>query len=238
MVTTVTSTEKPATERKGSGLDGNGHRGDGHRGGGGGGGGGNGGEGGNRDDGAYHDSPRRYRVGMWVALASILMLFGALVSAYVALSGSSESWRPVATPPFIWLSTAFILLSSVTFEAARRCLKREDERGYRRWLLFTLLLGTGFLVSQLLAWRQLTAQGFYLTVNPYSSFFYLLTGTHAVHLLGGLSGLCYLLFPARGKRKGVQTEQGREAVASMTALYWHFMDVLWIGLLLLFLLWR
>lgn len=239
MVTTITSTEERVAKRKGGGHGGNGHRNGGHRGGGGrGGGGGNGGEGGDHDDGANHSSPKRYRVGMWVALASILMLFGTLVGAYVVLSNSSKSWHPVATPSFIWLSTVFILLSSGTFEAARRCLKRENERGYWRWLLLTLLLGTGFLVSQLLAWQQLAAGGLYLTDNPYSSFFYLLTGTHAVHLLGGLSGLSYLLFLARGKHRDVRAEQAQEAAASVTALYWHFMDALWIGLLMLLLLWR
>ena len=171
-------------------------------------------------------------------MASILMLFGALASAYVATSGSSKNWRPIAAPPSIWLSTVLILLSSGTFEAARRCLKREDERGYERWLVFTLLLGAGFLGSQLLAWQQLAAQGLYLTVNPYSSFFYLFTGTHGVHLLGGLSGLCYLLVRARGRHKGVRAGHGHEAAASITALYWHFMDALWIGLFLLLLLWR
>ena len=235
MVTTITSTEERVAKRERSGHGGNGHRNGGHRGGGGRGGGGNGGEGSDHDDGADHASPRRYRVGMWVALASILMLFGTLVGAYVVLSSSSKSWHPVATPPFIRLSTVLILLSSGTFEAARRCLKQENERGYRQWLVLTLLLGTGFLVSQLLAWQQLAAEGLYLADNQYSSFFYLLTGTHAVHLLGGLSGLSYLLFLARGKYGDVRAQQ---AAASVTALYWHFMDALWIGLLLLLLLWR
>ncbi|MBA3442445.1 MAG: heme-copper oxidase subunit III [Pyrinomonadaceae bacterium] len=238
MITTVTSPEDRVAKRKGSGLDGNSHRRNGYRGGGGkGGGGGNGGEGGNHDDDARNASPKRHRIGMCVALASILMLFGALISAYVALAGSSEHWRSVAGSPFIWLSTVFILLSSGTFEAGRRCLKRGNGQGYRRWLLLTVVLGTGFLVSQLLAWQQLADQGLYLRANPYSAFFYLLTGTHGVHLLGGLSGLYYLLFVAGGNRKEEQADQRQEAAASIMALYWHFMDALWVGLLLL-LLWK
>lgn len=241
MLTTVTSTEKRATKRKGNGLDGNGHRSNGYRGGGGrgsGGGDGGGGGGGNRDDDAGYSASKRHRAGLWVALASILMLFGALAGAYVVLAGSSKDWLPVATPHFIWLSTAFILLSSAAFEAARRQLERNNDQGYQRWLLLTVALGTAFLVSQVLAWRELAAQGLYSTVNAYRAFFYILTGTHGVHLFGGLLGLFYLLVRAYRAPMDVQTEEGRATTVSIVALYWHFMDVLWVGLLMLLLLWK
>jgi cytochrome c oxidase subunit 3 len=123
---------------------------------------------------------------MWVALASISMLFTALSSAYIVRAGSSNDWVSISMPRVLLLSTALILVSSVTLEVSRRNLKSAAFSGYGRWLLITMLLGLGFLASQLLAWKQLARQGVYLVSNPHSSFFYLLTAVHAVHLIGGL----------------------------------------------------
>src|SRR5215207_453971 len=97
----------------------------------------------------------RYRIGMWVGLASIAMMFTALSSAYIVRSASSNDWYPLAMPQVLFLSTALILISSGTLEVARRNLKAAVLGGYSRWLLVTALLGLGFLVSQLIAWRQL-----------------------------------------------------------------------------------
>src|SRR5262249_19730688 len=124
----------------------------------------------------------RYRLGTWVALASIVMLFTSLSSAYVVRSGVMNDWFPIAVPRVMFGSTTLILLSSVSMEIARRKLKRGLSESYSRYLLLTTVLGFGFLVSQVVAWRQLAKQGIYLASNPYSSFFYLLTGAHAVHL--------------------------------------------------------
>ena len=148
---------------------------------------------------------------MWVAMASILMMFTALTSAYIVRSGSSNDWQPLAMPRVMWLSTALIIVSSVTLETARRKLKGEiSERapalaaGKRRaW--------DRFLLSQFFAWRQLVEQGIYVSSNPHSSFFYLLTATHGVHLVGGLIALLFMSLRARavarmnmpdGKRPG------------------------------------
>src|SRR3954471_20985675 len=124
----------------------------------------------------------RYRIGMLVSLASIAMLFTSLSSAYIVRSGVTYDWYPMAVPRVMFGSTALLLLSSVSIEIARRKLKQGLAVSYSRYLLLTTVLGLGFLVSQLIAWRQLASQGIYLASNPYSSFFYLLTGTHAVHL--------------------------------------------------------
>lgn len=180
--------------------------------------------------------PRHYRIGMWMALAAIMMMFAALTSAYVMRSGT-RGWQDIALPRMLWLSTALIFASSVTFELARRALRRSAERLYRIWLAVSLLLGFGFLASQLLAWRELVAQGVYLVSNPHSSFFYLLTGLHALHLLGGILGLSYLLWRAvRGGNK--QPLAQRRAVTEAVGTYWHFMDGLWVYLFALLFLWR
>ena len=180
----------------------------------------------------------RYRIGTWVMLASIAMLFTALTSAYIVRAASATDWRPLALPRILWLSTALILLSSGTLEAARRNVKRLLDSEYVRWLSVTAVLGAGFLASQLFAWRQLWRQGIFLASNPHSSFFYLLTAVHGLHLLGGLLALLYLLFRTRRKRDDEVAEAKRQAAADAVGIYWHFMDGLWIYLFLLLFLWR
>ncbi len=179
----------------------------------------------------------RYRVGMWVALAAVLMMFTALTSAYIVRAGSSNDWRPLTMPGVLLLSTALILVSSGTLEAARRKLKDSAESAYKRWLLITVLLGMGFLASQLFAWQQLRGQGIYVSSNPHSSFFYLLTATHGVHLIGGLLALVYLVIRTRALKDSDVAIAKRQAAADAVTLYWHFMDVLWIYLFVLLFFW-
>ena len=186
----------------------------------------------------FRFSPARYRIGVWVAVGSILMLFVALTSAYIVRSASSDDWRPIAMPKILWLSTAVIVLSSITMEISRRSLKRQKNSGYGRWLLVTVLLGIGFLSSQLIAWKQLVRQGVYLASNPYNSFFYLFTAAHGLHLLGGICALTYLLLRTRRKRDTIEGELRRVGAAEATGIYWHFMDALWIALFLLLFVWK
>lgn len=223
--------------------------------------GGNGSRGGpqppNGNDGDPHErasrdaTPQQYRIGMWLALAAILMMFAALTSAYVFRSTrAQQDWQSFAVPRMLWVSTLLILVSSATFEAARRAEHRGRHEFYRRALIVSLLLGFGFLASQLLAWRELVGQGIYLATNPHSSFFYLLTGLHALHLSGGILGLSYLALRARretataaahaGAPVGAGDSAGQRRRASVDAigLYWHFMDGLWVYLFALLFLWR
>ena len=237
MATTVISTEKtvarPGEIIRGGRSGGNGPRTGGRGPGGGGGGGG--------DDASRRFAPdHRYRIGMWVALGSIMMLFTALTSAYIVRSrvSTANDWQPLAIPRMIWLSTALILLSSVTFEVARRFIKRDENATYRKWLLATACLGLGFLATQLLAWRELVAQGIYLVSNPHSSFFYLLTAVHGLHLLGGILMLGLLLAKTLGGRNEPRLKARRRDFADAVATYWHFMDGLWIYLFVLLFVWR
>ena len=183
-------------------------------------------------------SPARYRIGVWMGIGSILMLFVALTSAYIVRSASSDDWRRIAMPRVLWLSTALLIISSVTIELSRRSLKSKNESGYSLWLINTVVLGVAFVVSQVFAWRQLVRQGVYLASNPYNSFFYLFTGAHGVHVLGGLCALGYLVIRTRGVRKSVEGELRRVGAADAVAIYWHFMDVLWIGLFMLLTFWK
>jgi cytochrome c oxidase subunit 3 len=195
-------------------------------------------KGGGSAGGPMRDPAARYRIGAWVLIASVVMLFTALSSAYIVRSASSDDWHPMAMPRVLWLSTALILISSITLEVSRRSLKQQLDAAYSGWLLLTGLLGLGFLSSQLFAWRQLVRQGVYLAGNPHSAFFYLLTAAHGLHLLGGILALSYLVIRTRKRRDTVAGEARRAGAADAVTIYWHFMDVLWIYLFLLLFFWK
>jgi cytochrome c oxidase subunit 3 len=182
--------------------------------------------------------PQKYRIGMWVGLASILMLFVALTSAYILrqTQGISDvrDWVPLDVPLVLWIDTFILLGSSVTIELARRALKRNQYEPFRRWISVTTLLGIGFLAGQIFAWRQLAGQGIYVDSHPHSSFFYLLTSLHGLHLFGGVIALAWVTLAALRLRIGMR----KRTMVEVTALYWHFMDGLWIYLFLLLFFWR
>lgn len=171
---------------------------------------------------------RSYLTGLTMGLAAILMFFMALTSAFIVRKGLSNDWRAFPLPSILWLNTAILLASSVTIEVARRRLSKENIAAFRRWWAVTTALGLMFVTGQLLAWRQLVHEGVYLATNPSSSFFYLLTAAHGVHLLGGIIAL--LIVGVRGWQK---THVTRTTATEMAAVYWHFMDGLWIFLFLL-----
>ena len=232
MVTTVTSTERVKQKtRVGVGGSPPGRNGQNGKGPGGPGGGGN------KKDEAQRFSPKPYRLTLWILIAAIFMMFAAMIASYIMLA-SGEKWPPLETPRLLWLSTGLIFVSSLTFEGARRSLKAGGDRGYALWLLVTLLFGLGFLAAQVLAWRELVAQGIYLTTNNRSSFFYLLTGAHGLHLLGGILALGYLLVRARRRRADSRAETRRRSAVGVVSVYWHFMDGLWVLLFLLLFVWK
>jgi cytochrome c oxidase subunit 3 len=161
--------------------------------------------------------PGLYRVGVAATCASIFALFTALVIAYYWRSRTPPFWEPIELPTTLWLSTGLILASSLTFEGARRVFRHGRWRLASNLLLVTASLGAAFVASQLTAWRQLVRHGVYMAQNPHSSFFYLFTGLHAAHLIGGMVAL-FVVVLGRSKR--------RELV-DVVAFYWHFLGLLW-----------
>jgi cytochrome c oxidase subunit 3 len=135
-------------------------------------------------------------------------------------------------PPVLYFNTLLLIASSITLEVARPRIasfmggQRTRKESPARWLYITLFLGLFFVAGQYVAWSQLRAAGLYLATNPSSSFFYLLTVTHAIHVLGGLGGLLYVIHKLR---KSVLRRNQFVAAAR----YWHFMGILWLYLLLL-----
>jgi cytochrome c oxidase subunit 3 len=213
---------------------------------------GHGGGGGGRPDG-YGDRIRRYRLGLLFAMASIVMLFVAFTSAYIVRQGMgtwdehvgryTTDWRPLNIPPLLWVNTGILLVSSLTLFLARRGLARKIRLSRSHgaspmtasplvlprhepvpWLGITLVLGLAFLTGQVLAWKQLVDQHIFMSTNPSSAFFYVLTGAHAVHLAGGIVALIYAAMTS-ALHKPLVT---RFVVVDVTSLYWHFMDFLWL----------
>jgi cytochrome c oxidase subunit 3 len=210
-------------------------------------------------EGARADSPdyatrlRRARLGLLVALTPVIMLFVSFSSAYVVRQGLPtldprsnqlvRDWIPVTLPKLLLINTGVLILSSLFMELARRQIKGRvtgvvasgvpevsiGDQVRIPWLAMTLLLGLAFLFGQWAAWRQLAANGFYVATTPSSSFVYLLTGTHAVHLMGGVLAL-FVAGMASLLQRSVAT---RSIVVDVTAWYWHFMAGLWIYILCL-----
>jgi cytochrome c oxidase subunit III len=177
-------------------------------------------------------SPPPSSTAIWVVLFAVTMMFAAFTSALVVRKGSSQDWQSFTLPPILYLNTLILLLSSVTLEVARRRVSafmrgmKSHAENPARWLYVTWALGLLFVAGQYVAWTQLRAQGLYLATNPSSSFFYVLTVTHVVHVLGGLGGLLYVI------RKLSKSTLRRNAMVA-TARYWHFMGGLWVYLMLL-----
>jgi cytochrome c oxidase subunit 3 len=194
--------------------------------------GGDGGDGGGGDDDRRRQkkspSPRRYSTAITLGLVSILMFFMALTSAFIVLRRSSELWVDFHLPPILWLNTGILLASSFTLEAARRKLADSNAAGFRKLWLLTTALGLLFVAGQLVAWRQLVAQGVFIASNQASSFFYIFTGAHAIHLLGGVGALLYVSI-----RKLDAARISLSTAAEITSYYWHFMDGLWVFLVAL-----
>lgn len=172
-------------------------------------------------------SPQRYYSGVAIGIVAVLMFFMALASAFLVRKGGAD-WVPVRIPALLWLNTMVLVTSSVTLEAARKRLAQADPGGFRKFWMLTTVLGVIFLIGQVVAWRVLVGQGIYLASNPASSFFYIFTGAHAAHLVGGVGALLYV-----AKRNFRRAQVTQSVAAEVTSYYWHFMDALWLFLLAL-----
>jgi cytochrome c oxidase subunit 3 len=176
---------------------------------------------------------RAYFTAIQLALAGIIMFFMALTSSLLVRKGLGNDWVAFNFPRVLWVNTLLLLASSITIRAARRHLHENERAAFRRWWGVTTALGIAFLAGQLLAWRQLAAQGVFLVTNPSSSFFYVLTAAHGLHLLGGIVALLYV-----SSRNWQRSRISQVTATDVTSIYWHFMDGLWVFLFALLYLGR
>jgi cytochrome c oxidase subunit III len=177
--------------------------------------------------------PGAYRIGMWVAMASIFMFFGALSTALLVRESARPGWISFTLPRILYANTAVLILSSVTFELCRKWLTAGLARRFKLCLYVTLALGLTFIAGQVIAWTDLRARGVYMISDPRGACFYVLTAAHGFHLLGGIIALIYLVAQVKYIALGIK----RRTALDVTAVYWHFMDGLWI-LLFGLLIWK
>lgn len=184
-------------------------------------------------------SSEKSTVLMWFLLLVVIMTFGGLIGAYVVIStNNSLEWKPFALPLPVWISTAIILASSVTYHFGKSFLLRDENEKAKKWFLATTVLGASFISSQILAWLALVNRGLYVKENPYLGFFYILTSIHAIHVLGGIMALGYVILRNWHPAASGADILKRKAEATSIGWYWHTMDLLWLVLLFLLGFWK
>jgi cytochrome c oxidase subunit 3 len=163
------------------------------------------------------------------------MLFAALTSAFVVRRGLSDmnDWVSISKPPILFWNTGILVLSSILLDRSRRALKSGARSRFNLWWSAATVLGILFLAGQAVAWYQLKQAGIFISTNPSSSFFYVFTASHAAHVLGGVTALVYVDVQALRLRLG----PAKRTVIDVTAVFWHFLDGLWLFLMLLFYVW-
>lgn len=166
---------------------------------------------------------------MLIGLGSLVMMFVALTSAYV-VRRASGNWLEFSIPTIFYVNTFVIVVSSLTLHAAYRAFKRKALGAYRALLGVTLLLGITFVVLQFVGWQDLAAQGVPLKINPSGDFIYAISWLHAAHVLGGLVALSVTLLVAFLIKQKITP--ARQLRLELTMIYWHFVDVLWIYLII------
>ncbi len=166
-------------------------------------------------------------------LAASTMVFAAFSSAFVVRRGLSDDWTSMHWPPILFVNTVVLLASSVVLDQSRRSLRSGDRSGFNLWWTIATALGILFLCGQAFAWYQLKAAGVFVSSNPSSSFFYVFTAAHAFHLMGGVAALLYVDVQALRLRLG----PAKRTAIDVTAIFWHFLDGIWLYLMILFYVW-
>jgi cytochrome c oxidase subunit 3 len=175
------------------------------------------------------------RIAVYIGMVASTMTFSALVCAMFVRRGlaTNNDWHRLALPPLLWWNTAALLLSSVAVDIGRRAFRAGRRREFRVLWLTGTMLGTWFLIGQAINWKFLADHGYYMQHNPASAFFYVLTWAHAAHVVGALAALYFvacrmLFFPFIPLNRNVM---------EVSAIFWHFLDVMWLILMAIFVFW-
>ncbi|RYY47753.1 MAG: heme-copper oxidase subunit III [Chitinophagaceae bacterium] len=164
---------------------------------------------------------------LWVAIGSILMMFAGLTSAYI-VKRNQANWTSFEIPVLFWVSTVVIVGSSLVLVAANAAFKQRAMGKYRKLMLLTMVLGVLFIVLQAIGFKQLWDQGLTLQKNVAYSFLYVIVGLHALHVIGGVIALVVMALKAFSNKTRIYSSVPLEVMST----YWHFVDVLWIYLLI------
>lgn len=176
-----------------------------------------------------------HKFAVWVGCASILMMFASLTSAYMVRQAAGN-WLEFQLPDIFMVSTAIIVLSSVTLHASFVAFKKENEMRYKVLLITTYVLAVAFFIFQYKGWVALANEGVPFTLNPSGDFVYVITWFHAAHVIGGLAALTVALIHAFGLKFKVTPK--RKTRFELTLTYWHFVDLLWVYLFIFLTLYR
>lgn len=168
---------------------------------------------------------------LWIFIASVLMIFAALTSAYIVRQ-SDGNWMVFELPDSFWITSAIILASSATMHWAYWSAKKDNLEATKLAISLTFVLGLAFLAGQYMAWGDLVDSNVYFVGNPSGSFVYVLSGLHGLHIVGGVIFLLVVLVATfRFKVHSRSLDQ-----IEMCATYWHFLDGLWLYLFVFLLL--
>lgn len=168
-----------------------------------------------------------HKFALWVGMGSILMMFASLTSAYIVRQAAGN-WLEFGLPRIFYFSTLVIVLSSMTLHYSYRSFVKEEESKYKIALVVSFILGLAFVVLQYYSWMALFNQGIDLKGNPSGSFLYVITGLHALHVLGGIAALVVAMIHAFTLKFKVTYK--RKIRFELVNHYWHFVDLLWIYL--------
>lgn len=177
-----------------------------------------------------HKKLHPHKFTLWIAIASILMMFAGLTSAFIVKSNLT-SWRNINMPKIFWVSTAIILLSSVTMFMAVSYFKKREMAFYRTMLAVTLVLGVAFIICQVFGFIQLWNENIrFKGASGAGQFLYAIAGLHGLHVVGGVIALAVML---------IKTFVGKVKMYSpipveVMSMYWHFVDFLWLYLIIFF----
>jgi cytochrome c oxidase subunit 3 len=171
--------------------------------------------------------------GLLLLVVATAIVFAAFTIAFVMRRSLSGDWAHTPKPPILWVNTALLLVSSFVLDRARHALKAGDRSRFNFWWTSATALGILFLLGQAIAWSQLWSRGIYMASSPGSAFFFVLTAAHAFHLLGGVAALAYVDVQALRLRLG----PAKRTTIDVAAIYWHFLDGVWLYLMALFYFW-
>lgn len=166
------------------------------------------------------------RLGLWMFLATVAMLFAAFASAYIVRRSGSD-WTPINLPAVLAVNTAILLASSLALELAVASGARNRWPSARIAIALSWLLGTGFLAGQVTAWRQLMLAGVYMPASPHSAFFYMLTAVHAIHVVAALGLLAVAVVRTWRIAAGSEGRRRWESLLGSTRTFWHFLLGIW-----------
>ncbi|HEX3875938.1 MAG TPA: cytochrome c oxidase subunit 3 [Bryobacteraceae bacterium] len=169
-------------------------------------------------------------VGLVILLVSTFIVFSALLIAFLARRAMGDDWISMHKPALLWVNTGVLIVSSIVLDKSRRALKARDRSKFNLWWTTATALGGVFLIGQLIVWSQLRAAGVYVATNPASSFFYVLTAVHAAHLIGGMTALIWVDVQALRLQLG----PAKRTAIDICAIFWHYLDGLWLVLMACF----